>query len=117
MGLKLEQIISATGLAKTGGPDTAGIEISGIYASDLLSDVLGRANPNDVWITLQTHKNVVAVASLKGIRAIINVNGNKPDADTLELAMQEGIVMLSTTKSTFSLCGEIYKTMDAYAMV
>ena len=117
MGLKLQEIVTSVGLVKTGGPDIAMREIRGVYASDLLSDVMGRAKEHDLWITLQTHKNIIAVAALKGITAIVNVNGNKPDMDTLETADEEGIILLSTGKSMFQLCGEIYKMMSGYAMV
>jgi hypothetical protein len=59
-------------------------EISGGYVSDLLSDVMGNAAENEVWITLQTHQNVMAIASLKDLAAVILVKGFEPDEDTLE---------------------------------
>jgi predicted transcriptional regulator len=86
-------------------------EIQGGYASDLLSDVMGNANEGDVWITMQTHKNIVAVASLKDIVAIIITNGSLPDDDTIEAADNEGIPILGADYGTFKLCGEIYKLL------
>jgi hypothetical protein len=115
--MRLQDIMDVTGITHTGGPATGEKEIAGVYASDLLSDVMGRAKENDLWITLQTHKNIIAVASLKGIAAIVNINGHKPDADTLEAAVQEGIIMLNTQKSMFEICGEIFKLMHRHEMV
>ena len=84
-------------------------DIKGGYASDLLSDVMGNANDGDVWITMQTHKNIVAVASLKDISAIIITNGSIPDSDTIEAANSENVPLLGADCGTFGLCGEVYK--------
>ena len=62
------------------------VEVSGAYASDLLSDVMGNARSGQVWVTMQTHKNVTAIASLKDIPAVILVRGGQPDDDMLEHA-------------------------------
>ena len=62
--LKLEVCCGAAGLDK---------EIKGGYTSDLLSDVMGNAREGNIWITLQTHKNIMAIASLKELAAIVLV--------------------------------------------
>jgi predicted transcriptional regulator len=78
------------------------------YASDLLSDVMGGAKEGEIWITLQTHKNIVAVASLKDLAAIILVKGFEPDTDTKEAAVAEGIPLLGTESGAFELSGRLY---------
>ena len=50
-------------------------EVTGGYVSDLLSDVMGFARDGEVWVTLQTHKNVMAIASLKELAAVVIVKG------------------------------------------
>lgn len=85
--------------------------IKGVYVSDLLSDVMGHAQKGDIWITLQTHKNVTAIASLKELAAIVLVKGNKPEDDTLEAAIEEGIPILGTDKETFDTSGIIYQLL------
>lgn len=87
-------------------------EVKGGYASDLLSDVMGNASEGNVWITMQTHKNVVAVASLKELPVIIFSNGNNPDDDTVEAATEEGVLLLSSPKGTFEICGELFNLLD-----
>lgn len=83
-------------------------QVTGGYASDLLSDVMGNAREGEVWVTLQTHKNIMAVASLKDLAAIILVNGAKPDTDSLEESNRENLPVLGTELSSFEICGKLY---------
>ena len=83
-------------------------EITGAYASDLLSDVMGNARSGQVWITMQTHKNVTAIASLKDIPAVIIVRDGIPDDDMLEHARDEDICILVSHDPTFQVCGKLY---------
>ena len=83
-------------------------EVSGAYASDLLSDVMGNARAGQVWITMQTHKNVTAIASLKDIPAVIIVRDGVPDDDMLEHARDEDICILVSHDPTFQVCGKLY---------
>ena len=83
-------------------------EVTGAYASDLLSDVMGNARSGQVWITMQTHKNVTAIASLKDIPAVIIVRGGVPDEDMLQHARDEDICLLVSKDATFEVCGKLY---------
>lgn len=82
-------------------------EFEGVYVSDLLSDVLGNAKPNQIWITLQTHKNIVAIAQLKQLSAVILVKGLEPNENTVKKAEEEIIILLGSEKETFDLVGEL----------
>jgi hypothetical protein len=90
-----------------GAPDPTQ-EILGGYASDLLSDVMANAAEGDVWVTLQKHVNVTAVAKLKGLAAIVVVNGRRPEPDTLTRAEAEGIAIISTPLPAFEAVGVLY---------
>ena len=94
------------------GQDNLDREIKGGYTSDLLSDVMGFAREGQVWITLQTHKNVLAIASLKELAAILLVKGNKPEEDMLEQAVDEGIPVLGTDAQTFETTGKVYQLIN-----
>jgi serine kinase of HPr protein (carbohydrate metabolism regulator) len=83
-------------------------EITGGYVSDLLSDVMGFSKEGEVWVTLQTHLNIVAVASLKDLAAIVVVKGYEPGPDTIAHSNKEGIPILGTPLSTFEISGKIY---------
>ena len=83
--------------------------IEGCYVSDLLSDVMGNAKSGMAWITLQTHQNVAAIASLKDLSCIILVKGFEPEEDTLQHAIEEEIPILGTTQQTFETAGQVYQ--------
>ena len=83
-------------------------EIQGGYASDLLSDVMGNSQEGDVWVTLQKHVNIVAVAQLKGLAAIVLVNGRKPEADVIARAEEAGMPIISTPMPAFDAIGVLY---------
>ena len=87
-------------------------EVKGGYVSDLLSDVMGNADEGQVWITLQTHKNVAAIASLKEVAAVILVKDYLPDDDTIVQAEKEGIPLLGTSLETFDAAGKLYLLLN-----
>jgi hypothetical protein len=91
---------------------TAGVPfdrpVLGGYASDLLSDVIGRARKGDLWVTMQIHPNIVAVAVLKDLAGIILVNGREPAPETLEQAVREKVPLLGASTGTFELAGKLF---------
>lgn len=82
----------------TGDPDAA---VTGGYTSDLLSDVMGNAREGDVLITIQAHKNTVAVANLGGLPAILLCNSRSAPEDMLDAAEHEGITIFTTSLNQF----------------
>ena len=84
-------------------------ECSGGYVSDLLSDVMANAKAGDLWVTLQTHQNIVAVASLKEIAGIIIIGGREPEKATLTKAEEEKIPILLTNLPAFEVVGRLYQ--------
>lgn len=86
--------------------------VSGGYTGDLLSDVMGHSQSGQVWITLQTHKNVMAVASLRDLAAVILVNGLDPNADMLQQALEENIPVLGTMEPAFDISGKLFKLLE-----
>jgi predicted transcriptional regulator len=87
-------------------------KVVGGYCSDLLSDVIGNSKEGQVWITMQSHKNIIAVASLKDLAAIIIVNGGTPAKETLDLSNNEGIPVLRTVVPAFEIAGKLYKLLS-----
>lgn len=82
-------------------------EITGGYAGDLLSWVMGNAQAGDIWVTIMSNSNIVAVASLTDCAAVVLAEGVQPDDGVLQLAQTKGINLLSASESAFSLCGRI----------
>ena len=87
-------------------------EVSGGYVSDMLSDVLANSSSGDIWITFQTHANIVAVANLKNLAGVILVNNRQPDEETLKKAAAEHVTLISTSMSTFEAAGRIYQLLE-----
>ena len=83
-------------------------EVKGGYCGDLLSDVMANATEGQVWLTIQSHKNIVAVALLRELAAIILVNGRLPDEDTKAKAEEEGLPILLSSSTAYQLAGQIH---------
>jgi hypothetical protein len=84
-------------------------EITGGYASDLLSDVLAHAPEGGVLITLQVHLNVIAVASHAGLQAVIFASERMPEEDVIERAVGEGLALFVSPADTFEIAGRLYQ--------
>jgi len=106
--MDLSEITKRLNLEVKAGSGSLANEVQGGYASDLISDVIANADEGDLWVTLQTHQNTVAVASMKGLAGIILVNGREPEADTLLKAREENIPLLVSTLPAFELIGLLY---------
>ncbi len=106
--MKVSEIVKTLNLEVYSGCKGLDKEIEGGYTSDLLSDVMGHADSGNVWITLQTHKNVIAIASLKEIAAVVLVKGYKPEADTMAQSNEEGIPILGTDMEAFEITGLLF---------
>jgi hypothetical protein len=87
-------------------------DIAGAYTSDLLSDVMANAKDGGALITIQAHKNSVAVATLVNISAIIICNSRPIPEDMLSAAKDEGIAVLLTGENQFTVSGKLYKLLN-----
>ena len=106
--MKLTELIQKLNLDVRSAKDSLQREVTGGYASDLLSDVLAHSKEGNLWITLQIHQNIVAVASMKDLAGIILVNGREPEQETLAKAEAENMVIMVTKMPTFELVGKLY---------
>lgn len=107
--MTVADVVKVLGLEVLSGAGGLDREVTGGYVSDLLSDVMGNADAGDLWITLQTHKNVMAIASLKDLAAVILVSGHEPDDNTARQSDEENIPVLGTSMSTFEITGKLYE--------
>jgi hypothetical protein len=107
--MKLNDLVREFGLHIKAGADLLDRDVTGGYASDLLSDVLAHADEGVLWVTLHIHQNIVAVASHKGLAGIVLVQGRQPEPDTIAKAGEEGIPLLVTELPAFELVGRLYQ--------
>jgi serine kinase of HPr protein (carbohydrate metabolism regulator) len=109
MSLKLELLLAEIeGEILTGNSDLQKIQVTGGYASDLLSDVMGNSREGDAWITIMRHLNVIAVASMVGLPVIIFARNTEPEKTIIEKAEAEGICLISSPLSSFEISGKLY---------
>jgi len=106
--VKITELVQQLNLSVRSAKENLDIDVTGGYASDLLSDVLANGEEGNLWITLQIHQNIVAVASMKDMAGIILVNGREPEPDTIEKAEVENIPVMVSEMPTFELVGRLY---------
>jgi hypothetical protein len=108
--MNLQQIIDHLELTVLTEPrDFTLTKPDGGYTSDLLSCVMAGAKSNYLWITLQAHLNIVAVAALLEVAAIIITENAQPDPATISKANEQGIILLSTSKPTYEIDGRLWE--------
>lgn len=86
-------------------------EIETGYASDLLSDVMANAREGSVFITIQAHKNSVAVASQLDFPAIIICNNREVPSDMIDAAEAEGIAILASKESQYEISYKVHSAL------
>lgn len=92
------------------------LSVEGAYTSDLLSDAIAHCVAEGVFITLQAHKNTVAVAALAGVRAIVLAHHLSAPEDMLAAAEAEGIAVFGSKKNQFQLSLEIGKCLESQTL-
>jgi predicted transcriptional regulator len=107
--MKVSEVVEKLDLTVFSGQNGLDREMKGGYVSDLLSDVMGNAREGEVWITLQVHQNVMAIASLKDLAAVILVNNLEPQENTMRHSNEENIPVLGTSLSAFEIAGKLYQ--------
>ncbi|MEG1726590.1 MAG: DRTGG domain-containing protein [Acidaminococcaceae bacterium] len=106
--MKVNEIVQALDLTVATKNSTLTAEVTGGYASDLLSNVMGQASAGMVWVTMQGHQNIVAIGSLLGLAAIIVTGGTALEEATLAKAEANDLVVLTTDLPSYEVVGRLY---------
>ena len=106
--MQVKDLVEHFGLKVAAGAKGLGREVKGGYCGDLLSEIMANAPGSCVWLTIQGHQNIVAVAVLREMAAIIITGGQTPDDETLQKANQEDIPLILWPKSAYELAGRLY---------
>jgi serine kinase of HPr protein (carbohydrate metabolism regulator) len=108
--MTLDQIIKVLNLKiLTDQKDFSKITPTHGYVSDMLSCVMTGAKHQSIWVTLQAHNNIVAVACLLELAAVIISENAQPDSDTIKKANEEGITLLSCPQNSFYITGKLWE--------
>lgn len=106
----LETIIEQLGVSLLTEPrDFRNVHPTSGYTSDLLSCVMAGAGKQGIWVTLQAHANIVAVAALLDLSAVIITEGAMPDPSTITKANQEGVALFSSPQPSFAIVGKLWE--------
>ena len=106
--MQAKELVDKFGLTVAAGENGLDRSVKGGYCGDLLSEVMANAPIGCAWLTIQVHQNIVAVAVLREMAAIILTGGNTPDEGTRSRADEEGIPVLATSLDAFSMAGRLY---------
>ncbi len=108
--MKLKKIVDDLNLkVLTPRDDIESVEVISGYCSDLLSCVMTGAEADALWITLMAHGNIVAVAALLDLSAVVITEDAQPEKETLEQAKEKGVILLSTPKDSFHIIGKLWE--------
>ncbi len=101
--MKLSEIISHLELCPFVVADDS-VEVTGVHCGDLLSHVMANVEEGQLWITIQGHVNVVAVAQLRDVACIVLAGDNAPDPQTISKARALGVNICGSSRSAAELC-------------
>ncbi len=107
--MKLKELGQQLALEIWAARGQLGNEVTSGYATDMLSCAMAKIQAGCVWVTLQAHSNIVAVASLTDAAGIIITEGAKPDAATVKKAEDEGVPILATDLTTFTVISKLFE--------
>jgi hypothetical protein len=107
--VKVGEILKRLELSAATGDKGLDREAGTGYCGDLLSDVMANSKKGALWLTIQSHQNIVAVAVLRELAAIILVNGRVPEEETRAKAEGEGIPILLSPLPAYELAGRLYE--------
>ena len=109
--MTVSELTAALGVTPLAMPDPER-EVTGAYAGDLLSWVMGRAKEGNVWVTVMTNANTIAVATLSDSSLIIISDGSDVPGDIIALAEEKGVNLAKAELSTYELCVQIGKLLS-----
>ena len=104
--MTVEQLIKESGFRPIALPDKDR-EINGAYVGDLLSWVMGRACSDNVWITIMSNLNVVAVATLADVSCVIFAEGVTPDEELIKVAESKSVNLICSDLSSYETAVKI----------
>ncbi|MCL5962246.1 MAG: serine kinase [Chloroflexi bacterium] len=107
--MTVAEIVDKLSLEVVTGQFNLNVEVTGGCVCDLLSSVMAKARAGNIWVTIQAHPNIVAVASLLELAAVIVADGVELEGATRAKAEEESVPILVTPMTAFAVVGELAK--------
>jgi hypothetical protein len=105
--MRISEVVERTGLEALNA--AADVDISGVYISDMVSDIITGAQGGNILVTLQTHKNLIAAANLVDVGMVVFTHGKRPAEDVVELADRAGIALFSSPDHTWAFAVKLFE--------
>ena len=102
--MQVKEFVEKTGFKVYASQEALEKEITGVFVGDLLSWVMGNCEENQVWITVQSHLNIVAVSALKEISCLVIAHGAEVEEETINKAIEENIAICTSDLSAYDIC-------------
>ncbi len=106
---KLKDLITILDAQVLCGQNLLSVEVRSVSASDMMSDTLTFAKEDSLMVTGLINRQVVRTAEMAGIKAVCFVRGKMPQEETIMLAKEKNITLLTTKLLMFETCGRLYK--------
>ena len=88
--------------------ENLGKHVYSAFGCDLMSDVLAYVTDQAVLLTGLVNPQVIRTALMLDMVCIVFVRSKSPNEEMIELAKENGIVMMSTDKTLYTTCGLLY---------
>lgn len=107
--LTINELIETLDLHPVSPPHDLQEMVETAFVSDLLSNVMATCPGNCLWVTAQCHANVIGVASLLDMQAVLLAGGAAPSPQVLAKAKEVGVTVLMSQEDVFSITGKLYQ--------
>jgi predicted transcriptional regulator len=105
--MRISEVVEGTGLESLNAWEDA--DVSGVYISDMVSDIITGAQSGCVLVTLQTHKSLIAAANLVDAALVVVTHGKRPGDDVVQLADKAGIALFSSPVDTWRYAVQLFE--------
>ena len=105
--MRVRDVVTALDLEIIHEGDHMDDAVEGGYSGDLLSDVIAASRRHDMWITIQSHENIIAVATLKDLAAVVLARNSIPHTETVDHAKREEVTLLRSPLTSYQLVARL----------
>ncbi len=105
--MRISELVEKTGVKSLNKWEDA--DVSGVYVSDMVSDIITGAQSGNMLVTLQTHKNLIAAANLVDVGMVVFAHDKVPPDDVIELADRAGVPLFTSADHTWAYCVKLFE--------
>ncbi len=107
--MQIQDIVTKLGLRILSGENNLTKDVTCGYISDILSDVMAKSAKGAIWVTNQTHENIIAIVFFKNLAGVILPDNLQPEESALQKAKEKSIPIFVSEYSAFDIAGKLYE--------